>query len=241
MAWLGRCATSIPTTRSTPPVYVNKLNVGCSCPAALGWPPGRAVSLACCRLVPSGRAGEPSTLAAGFPCSRPCCSPLRTILREDKLEEEEVYIAGLHNSGARPCFAASLPAALHRWEQKRRFIESARQQGEFYSVLVGISRTGPAGHQLFTANELTTPSSPFTRPAGRGALERGGVGELTDTTQATLFRLGIAAHRSLAGERHSRQAGGPRAALVRLKPPAGCAARPGSGEVILLAWGAVAC
>lgn len=74
-----------------------------------------------------------------------------------------------------------------------RFIELARQQGEFYSVLVGISRTGRPDTS-FIAGELDYIAKFAIHKAKKLEEELWsvvGVGELTDTTEATLFRLGI--------------------------------------------------
>ena len=69
----------------------------------------------------------------------------------------------------------------------------ARQQGEFYSVLVGISRTGRPDTS-FIAGELDYIAKFAIHKAKKLEEELWsvvGVGELTDTTEATLFRLGI--------------------------------------------------
>ena len=79
--------------------------------------------------------------------------------------------------------------------EKRSFIEQALRQGEFYSVLVGISRTGRPDTN-FIANELDYIAKFAIHKAKKLEEELWsvvGVGELTDTSQATLFRLGITA------------------------------------------------
>jgi len=119
--------------------------------------------------------------------------PLRTIVREDKPEEEEVYIANLHSQGGAPLFRSHLASSFVSVEQKRHFIELALQQGEFYSVLVGISRTGRPDTS-FIANELDYIAKFAIHKAKKLEEELWsvvGVVELTDTTEATLFRLGI--------------------------------------------------
>ncbi|MGS3144728.1 PilZ domain-containing protein [Aeromonas sanarellii] len=178
------------------PVYVNKLN-GPPRPAALGLAP-RPRSLAGLLQACAEREGQANLypLLQGSLLKTLLLAPLRTILREDKPEEEEVYIAGLHTKGGAPLFRSQLASSFASVEQKRRFIESARQQGEFYSVLVGISRTGRPDTS-FIANELDYIAKFAIHKAKKLEEELWsvvGVGELTDTTQATLFRLGIAAH-----------------------------------------------
>lgn len=178
------------------PVYVNKLN-GPPRPAALGLAP-RPRSLAGLLQACAEREGQANLypLLQGSLLKTLLLAPLRAILREDKPEEDEVYIAGLHTKGGAPLFRSQLASSFASVEQKRRFIESARQQGEFYSVLVGISRTGRPDTS-FIANELDYIAKFAIHKAKKLEEELWsvvGVGELTDTTQATLFRLGIAAH-----------------------------------------------
>lgn len=175
------------------PVYVNKLKAGPK-PAALGMPPKpRSLSplLQACaeqedqaNLYPLFQGGLLKTLLL---------DPLRTIEREDKPKQAEVYIANLHSRSGSPLFRSRLASSFATLEDKHRFVELALQQGEFYSVLVGISRTGRPDTS-FIANELDYIAKFAIHKAKKLEEELWsvvGVGELTDTTQATLFRLGI--------------------------------------------------
>lgn len=176
------------------PVYINKLN-GPPRPAALGLAP-RPRSLA--RLLQSCAEQEGQVnlypLFQGALLKTLLLNPLRAIEREDKPREEEVYIASLHTKGGAPLFRSRLGSSFQTREEKRRFVELALQQGEFYSVLVGISRTGRPDTS-FIANELDYIAKFAIHKAKKLEEELWsvvGVGELTDTTQATLFRLGLA-------------------------------------------------
>ena len=80
-------------------------------------------------------------------------NPLRAVEREDKPQEEEVYIASLRTPAGLPIFSSRLASSFQDMAEKRSFIELALRQGEFYSVLVGISRTGRPDTN-FIANEL---------------------------------------------------------------------------------------
>jgi len=175
------------------PVYVNKLKAAPR-PAAAGLSP-RPRSLS--RLLRSCAEQEDQLnlypLLQGTLLKTLLLDPLRAIVREDKPEEEEVYIANLHSQGGAPLFRSHLASSFVSVEQKRHFIELALQQGEFYSVLVGISRTGRPDTS-FIANELDYIAKFAIHKAKKLEEELWsvvGVVELTDTTEATLFRLGI--------------------------------------------------
>lgn len=175
------------------PVYVNKLKAAAR-PAAVGMAP-RPRSLS--RLLQACAGQEKQLnlypLFQGALLKTVLLNPLRTMAREDKPEEEEVYIASLHSQGGAPLFRSHLASSFSSPEAKRRFIELALQQGEFYSVLVGISRTGRPDTS-FIAGELDYIAKFAIHKAKQLEEELWsvvGVGELTDTTEATLFRLGI--------------------------------------------------
>ena len=97
------------------PVYVNKLKAAPKLAAAGLSPQPRSLSrlLRICAEQDQQLNLYP---CSGGHCSRPCCSiPCAPSRREDKPEEEEVYIAALHSQGEHPCFAATWPAAsAHR-------------------------------------------------------------------------------------------------------------------------------
>ncbi|MGY3942221.1 PilZ domain-containing protein [Aeromonas tecta] len=175
------------------PVYINKLKAAPR-PAAVGLAP-RPRSLS--RLLHA--CAEHEELANLYPFFQGgliktlLLNPLRAIEREDKPKEEEVYIASLHSQGGAPLFRSRLASSFPSPEDKRRFVELALQQGEFYSVLVGISRTGRPDTS-FIANELDYIAKFAIHKAKKLEEELWsvmGVGELTDTTLATLFRFGI--------------------------------------------------
>ncbi|QXB55484.1 PilZ domain-containing protein [Aeromonas sp. FDAARGOS 1415] len=175
------------------PIYVNKLKAAPR-PAAAGLS-SRPRSLS--RLLRSCAEQEDQLnlypLLQGALLKTLLLDPLRAIVREDKPEEEEVYIANLHSQGGAPLFRSHLASSFVSVEQKRHFIELALQQGEFYSVLVGISRTGRPDTS-FIANELDYIAKFAIHKAKKLEEELWsvvGVVELTDTTEATLFRLGI--------------------------------------------------
>ncbi|PJG58246.1 PilZ domain-containing protein [Aeromonas cavernicola] len=120
-------------------------------------------------------------------------NPLLTIEREDRPHEDEVYVAHVQANGDQPLFTSRLASSFANVAEKREFIEQALQQGAFYSVRVGISRTGRPDTN-FIANELDYVAKFAIHKAAK--LEEDlwsviGVGELTDTTAATLLRLGI--------------------------------------------------
>ncbi|MGY3884963.1 PilZ domain-containing protein [Aeromonas aquatica] len=175
------------------PVYLNKLKAAPT-PAAVGLAP-RPRSLS--RLLQACAEQEDQAnlypLFQGGLLKTLLLNPLRAIEREDKPKEEEVYIASLHSQGGAPLFLSRLASSFASLEDKRRFVELALQQGEFYSVLVGISRTGRPDTS-FIANELDYIAKFAIHKAKKLEEELWsvvGVGELTDTSQATLFRLGI--------------------------------------------------
>ncbi|MGL5814467.1 MAG: PilZ domain-containing protein [Aeromonas sp.] len=175
------------------PVYVNKQKAAPQLAAAGLSPRPRSLSklLHSCaeqegqvNLYPLFQGGLLKTLLL---------NPLRTIEREDKPAQEEVYIASLHSQGGTPLFLSRLASSFPTLVDKRRFVELALQQGQFYSVLVGISRTGRPDTS-FIANELDYIAKFAIHKAKKLEEELWsvvGVGELTDTSQATLFRLGI--------------------------------------------------
>ncbi|MGL5201709.1 MAG: PilZ domain-containing protein, partial [Aeromonas veronii] len=102
-------------------------------------------------------------------------------------------IASIQTKAGLPIFSSRLASSFANLKEKRQFIELAQQQGEFYSVLVGISRTGRPDTN-FIANELDYIAKFAIHKARKLEEELWsvvGVGELTDTTQATLFRFGI--------------------------------------------------
>lgn len=175
------------------PVYLNKFKAAPT-PAAVGLAP-RPRSLS--RLLQACAEQEDQAnlypLFQGGLLKTLLLNPLRAIEREDKPKEEEVYIASLHSQGGAPLFLSRLASSFASLEDKRRFVELALQQGEFYSVLVGISRTGRPDTS-FIANELDYIAKFAIHKAKKLEEELWsvvGVGELTDTSQATLFRLGI--------------------------------------------------
>ncbi len=175
------------------PVYVNKLKAAPKLAAAGLSPQPRSLSRLLRICAEQDQQLNLYPLFQGALLKALLLNPLRAIEREDKPEEEEVYIAALHSQGGTPLFRSHLASSFSSPDQKRRFIELARQQGEFYSVLVGISRTGRPDTS-FIAGELDYIAKFAIHKAKKLEEELWsvvGVGELTDTTEATLFRLGI--------------------------------------------------
>ncbi|USV58100.1 PilZ domain-containing protein [Aeromonas encheleia] len=175
------------------PVYINKLK-GTPRPAAVGLAPRpRSLSRLLHACAEQDEQANLYPLFQGGLLKTLLLEPLRAIEREDKPKEAEVYIACLRSQGGAPLFRSRLANSFPSVEEKRRFVELALQQGEFYSVLVGISRTGRPDTS-FIANELDYIAKFAIHKAKKLEEELWsvmGVGELTDTSQATLFRLGI--------------------------------------------------
>ena len=175
------------------PVYVNKLK-GAPKPASIGkslQPRSLQRLLQACAELPEQENLYP--LFQGELLKELLMNPLRAIEREDKPREDEVYIASIQTKAGLPIFSSRLASSFANVKEKRQFIELAQQQGEFYSVLVGISRTGRPDTN-FIANELDYIAKFAIHKARKLEEELWsvvGVGELTDTTQATLFRFGI--------------------------------------------------
>lgn len=175
------------------PVYVNKLK-GAPKPASIGkslQPRSLQRLLQACAELPEQENLYP--LFQGELLKELLMNPLRAIEREDKPREDEVYIASIQTKAGLPIFSSRLASSFANLKEKRQFIELAQQQGEFYSVLVGISRTGRPDTN-FIANELDYIAKFAIHKARKLEEELWsvvGVGELTDTTQATLFRFGI--------------------------------------------------
>ncbi|HHQ4777907.1 TPA: PilZ domain-containing protein [Aeromonas veronii] len=175
------------------PVYINKLK-GAPKLAAIGkslTPRSLQRILTACAEQPEQENLYP--LFQGELLKELLMNPLRAIEREDKPREDEVYIASIQTKAGLPICTSRLASSFGSLKEKRLFIEQALQQGEFYSVLVGISRTGRPDTN-FIANELDYIAKFAIHKAKRLEEELWsvvGVGELTDTTQATLFRLGI--------------------------------------------------
>lgn len=119
--------------------------------------------------------------------------PLRTLAREDLPREAEIYVSWQRLANGAPQFHSVAAASLTEVAAKRAFIEQARAKGEFYSVQLGLSRTGRPDTN-FIASELDYIAKFAIHKAKRLEDELWsvvGVGELTDTTQATLLRLGL--------------------------------------------------
>ncbi|WP_287145808.1 PilZ domain-containing protein [Aeromonas sp.] len=175
------------------PVYINKLK-GAPKPASVGHAPqDRSLSRLLRACAEKGDQDNLYPLFHGDLLKQLIMNPLRAIEREDKPQEEEVYIASLRTPAGLPIFSSRLASSFQDMAEKRSFIELALRQGEFYSVLVGISRTGRPDTN-FIANELDYIAKFAIHKARKLEEELWsvvGVGELTDTSQATLFRLGI--------------------------------------------------
>ena len=175
------------------PVYINKLK-GAPRPASIGHAPHtRSLSRLLRAYAERSDQDNLYPLFQGDLLKQLVMNPLRAIEREDKPQEEEVYIASLHTPAGLPVFTSRLASSFQSLAEKRSFIEQALRQGEFYSVLVGISRTGRPDTN-FIANELDYIAKFAIHKAKKLEEELWsvvGVGELTDTSQATLFRLGI--------------------------------------------------
>lgn len=175
------------------PIYINKLK-GAPKPASIGkslQPRSLDRLLTACAEQRSEENLYP--LFQGDLLKDLLMNPLRAIEREDKPREDEVYIASIQTKAGLPIFSSRLASSFASTKEKRRFIELAQQQGEFYSVLVAISRTGRPDTN-FIANELDYIAKFAIHKAKRLEEELWsvvGVGELIDTTQATLFRFGI--------------------------------------------------
>ncbi|QXC35520.1 PilZ domain-containing protein [Aeromonas sp. FDAARGOS 1407] len=176
------------------PVYINKLK-GAPKPASIGkslQPRSLHQLLEACAELPDQDNLYP--LFQGGLLKELLMNPLRAIEREDKPKEDEVYIACEQTNTGLPVFDSRLASSFTNAQEKRAFIELALKRGEFYSVLVGISRTGRPDTN-FIANELDYIAKFAIHKARKLEEELWsvvGVGELTDTTRATLFRLGIA-------------------------------------------------
>ncbi|MGY4041694.1 PilZ domain-containing protein [Aeromonas hydrophila] len=177
------------------PVYINKLK-GAPRPASIGHAPQpRSLSRLLKACAEQGDQDNLYPLFQGELLKQLIMNPLRAIEREDQPQEEEVYIASLQTAAGLPIFTSRLASSFKNVAEKRSFIEQALRQGEFYSVLVGISRTGRPDTN-FIANELDYIAKFAIHKAKKLEEELWsvvGVGELTDTSQATLFRLGITA------------------------------------------------
>ena len=175
------------------PLYVNKLN-GSPKPASIGKslkPRSLQRVLTVCTANPEH--GNLYPLFQGDLLKEVLMTPLRHQERDDKPKQEEVYVSYVQTNSGWPQIKSCLANSFGNVQEKRQFIEQALQQGEFYSVLVGISRTGRPDIN-FVANELDTIAKFAIHKAKK--LEEDlwsvvGVSELTDTTEATLFRLGI--------------------------------------------------
>lgn len=120
-------------------------------------------------------------------------NPLRQLEREDKPTEQEIYIAYYPNQAGFAAFDSQLASRFTHREEKRQFVKQAQAKGQFYSVLVQVSRTGRPDLQ-FIANELDYIATFAIHKAKQ--LEQQlwgivGVGEFIDTTEATLLRLNI--------------------------------------------------
>ncbi|MGL4932286.1 MAG: PilZ domain-containing protein [Aeromonas sp.] len=175
------------------PVYINKIDGVCT-PSAIGQShQARSLQplLLSCAEQPDQQNLHP--ILQGDLLKELLINPLRVIAREDKPSEDEVYVASIRTKAGQTIFSSRRASSFANVQEKRIFIDLARQRGQFYSVLVGISRTGQPDTN-FIANEMNYIAKFAIHKAHKLKEELWsvvGVGELTDTTQATLLRLGI--------------------------------------------------
>lgn len=175
------------------PIYINKGKNSIK-PATLALAPRHrslARLLQACAEAPEQ--GNLYPLLQGDLLRQLLLDPLRAMAREDLPKEVEIYISWQRLANGAPQFHSVATRTLVDIGAKRDFISHARLKGEFYSVQMGLSRTGRPDTN-FIASELDYIAKFAIHKAKRLEDELWsvvGVGELTDTTQATLLRLGL--------------------------------------------------
>ncbi|SIR49540.1 PilZ domain-containing protein [Aeromonas sp. RU39B] len=120
-------------------------------------------------------------------------TPLRHRQREEPPLEQEVYVHLWHDDAGLPHSESQPVAAFPDATARRRFVEDALINGQFFSIRVTISRTGRPDTN-FIANELDYIAKFAIHKAKQLEEELWsvvGVGDLIDTTAATLFALGL--------------------------------------------------
>ncbi len=119
--------------------------------------------------------------------------PLKTMPREAKPKAFELYIFQRKVKDNLFEFITQHEAEFKDFLDKKRFIQQAINQGKFYSVRLYLSRTGEPDTD-FIAKEIDYIAHYAIHRARQLEDELWSiisVGEITDTTEATLFRFGI--------------------------------------------------
>ena len=119
--------------------------------------------------------------------------PLRTMPREAKPTEIELFIFQRKIKEDVFEFVTQHETEFEDYMDKKRFIQQAINQGHFYSIRLYLSRTGDPDTE-FIAKEMDYLAHYAIHRARMLEEELWSiiaVGEIVDTTHATLFRFGI--------------------------------------------------
>lgn len=119
--------------------------------------------------------------------------PLRDMRREDAPQQTELFIARLHDRLGNLVYDSRLERSFYNQDDKQRFVQQAVSKGRFYSVRLFLSRTGRPDID-YIARELDYVAKYAIHKAHQ--LEATlwsviGICDLVDTTDATLYRLGV--------------------------------------------------